>query len=169
MKKQILAILTATFCLVSIGSFAQELNSEKIMELYLPILPPVMAGSKIIYPIKDGTVSGSITGKVLALGGDFGTVINATTFKLDVRLVIQTSDSATIYTTYTGYFNADAETYKLIESGKGPEVDPSKYYIRINPVFETTSAKYEWLNHTLAIGTGTLTKTGVIYKIYAIK
>ena len=103
MKKYFIVILTAAFCLVSNGSFAQELKSEKIMELYLPIIPPVMAGTKIIYPITDGIVSGSIAGKVLALGGDFGTVINATTFKLDVRLVIQTSDSATIYTTYTGY------------------------------------------------------------------
>lgn len=169
MKKYFLAILAAAFCLVSNGSFAQELKSEKIMELDLPIISPVIAGSKIIYPITDGIVSGNIAGRVLALGGDFGTVINATTFKLDVRLVIQTLDSAMIYTTYTGYFYADEETYKLIESGKASEVDPSKYYIRINPVFETTSPKYDWLNHTIAIGTGTLTKTGVIYKIYAIK
>jgi len=36
-------------------------------------------------------------------------------------------------------------------------------------MFETTSSKYDWLNHTVAVGIGTLTKTGVDYKIYAVK
>jgi hypothetical protein len=84
-------------------------------------------------------------------------------------LVIQTKDSATIYITYSGYLYTDAETFNLIASGKGADVNPSKYYFRTNPVFETTAAKYDLLNHTVAVGTGTLTKTGVNYKIYAIK
>jgi hypothetical protein len=169
MKKYFMAILIVAFGLFSKASFAQELQSTQIMELDIPLNPPVMAGSKVIYTAKEGAISGSITGKVLPLGGDFGTIMNATTFKLDVRLVIQTKDSATVYITYSGYLYTDAETFSLIASGKGADVNPSKYYFRTNPVFETTAAKYDWLNHTVAVGTGTLTKTGVNYKIYAIK
>ena len=54
-------------------------------------------------------------------------------------------------------------------SGNVKNLSPDKYYFRINPIFETTSPKYDWLNHTVAIGVGTRTETGVSYKIYAIK
>jgi hypothetical protein len=103
--------------------------------------------------------------------GDFGTLLTPTTFKLDVRAVIQTEDSATIYVTYTGFIYTDEETFKLMASGgaKLKVLSPDKYYFRINPIFETTSSKYDWLNHTVAIGVGTRTETGVSYKIYAIK
>tara|TARA_B100000780_G_scaffold267759_1_gene225125 strand:+ start:399 stop:548 length:150 start_codon:yes stop_codon:yes gene_type:complete len=40
---------------------------------------------------------------------------------------------------------------------------------RTNPVFQTSSKKYEWLNHTTAVGVGKIIKGGVAYKIYAIK
>ena len=169
MKKNSLFILMAAFCLISISSLGQELKYEKIMELDITLDPPIMAGPKVIYNIQGGTVSGSITGKLLALGGDFGTIVNPTTFKLDVRIAIQTTDSATVYITYSGYLYADEATFGQILSGKGPELNPSQYYFRTNPLFETTAAKYDWLNHTVAVGTGTLTKTGVNYKVYAIK
>ena len=170
MKKNLFLILTVTFCFGFIkGSFGQELKTEKIGELNIFVDPPTVAGTKIIYPIKGGTSSGKITGKILPIGADFGTLLSPTTFKLDVREVIQTEDSATIYVIYTGYIYADAETFKLLVSGKAKEVSPDKYYFRINPIFETTSKKYDWLNHTVAIGIGTVTETGVSYKIYAIK
>ena len=38
-----------------------------------------------------------------------------------------------------------------------------------NPVFATSSKKYEWLNHTIAVGVGKIIDGGVTYKIYAIK
>lgn len=37
------------------------------------------------------------------------------------------------------------------------------------PIFQTSASKYEWLNHTVAIGTGKLTHDGVIYAVYAVK
>ena len=64
---------------------------------------------------------------------------------------------------------AKKETFKLMASGNVKNLSPDKYYFRINPIFETTSPKYDWLNHTVAIGVGTRTETGVNYKIYAIK
>ena len=92
-----------------------------------------------------------------------------TTFKLDVRGIIQTVDSATVYVTFTGYIYTDTETFKLLSSDKAKEVSPDKYYYRVSPIFETTSPNYDWLNHTIAIGIGTVTENGVSYKIYAVK
>jgi len=57
----------------------------------------------------------------------------------------------------------------MIKAGKGAQLEPSKYYFRTNPVFETNSSKYDWFSHTIAVGFGSITATGVKYKIYAIK
>lgn len=150
-------------------SNGQELKTEKIAEVNILTDAPTAAGSKIIYPIKGGTITGKINGTFLPIGADFGSLISPTNFKLDVREVIQTEDNATIYVTYTGYIYADPETFNLIVSGKAKEVSPDKYYFRISPTFETTSPKYDWLNHIVTVGVGTVTETGVSYIIYAVK
>jgi hypothetical protein len=167
MKKVFIAFLVCA--LPFTNSYGQELKTEKIAEVNILVDPPTAAGTKIIYPIKGGTIAGKINGKFLPIGADFGTLIAPSTFKLDVREVIQTVDSATIYVTYTGYIYADPETFKLLVTGKAKQVSPDKYYFRVTPIFETTSPKYDWLNHTIAIGIGTVTETGVSYNIYAIR
>ena len=171
MKKLIgLVFCNLVYSCMTFNVAAQEIKADLIFELTADLIrPPVLAGMKIIYPVTGGTFTGKINGNVLPIGGDFATFINPTTLKLDVRLVLQTEDSATIYCTYTGFLNTDAETYKLIKAGKGFLIDPAKYYFRTNPIFETNSPKYDWLNYTITVGFGTITPTGVTYKIYAIK
>jgi hypothetical protein len=170
MKKNFNLALIAVLCFsFAENSFGQDLKAEKIAELNVLINPPTMAGSKIIYPIIGGTIRGEINGNVLPIGADFGTLVSPTNFKLDVREVIQTDDGATIYVTYTGFIHADAETFGLLLAGRAGEVSPDRYYFRVNPVFETTSEKYDWLNHTLAVGVGRVTETGVSYILYAIR
>jgi len=170
--KKITCVLISliTFAVLPCKISAQEVIAEPIFVMTADLIrPPVLAGTKVVYAVTGGTLTGKIKGKVLPIGGDFATFINSTTLKLDVRLVLQTEDSATIYCTYTGFLTTDEETYKVIKAGKGYQVDPSKYYFRINPIFETSSPKYDWLNQTITVGMGTITPTGVSYKIYAIK
>ncbi|MCW3109149.1 MAG: hypothetical protein JWQ09_3655 [Segetibacter sp.] len=149
---------------------AQQINAEEIFEINANLIrSSTVAGTKVVYPVTGGSLTGKIKGKVLPIGGDFATFISPTTLKLDVRLILQTEDSVTIYCTYTGYLNTDEETFKIIKAGKGAQLDPSRYYFRTNPIFETSSAKYDWLNHTVTVGFGAITQAGVRYKIYAIK
>lgn len=169
MKKSNLILIVIICVLFISGSYGQELKTEKIAEVNILTDAPTAAGSKIIYPIQGGTIKGKINGTFLPIGADFGSQISPTNFKIDVRQVIQTDDNATIYVAYTGYIYADLETFNLIDSGRAKEVSPDKYYFRISPTFETTSPKYDWLNHTVAIGIGTVTETGVSYTIYAVK
>ena len=51
---------------------------------------------------------------------------------------------------------------------KGQVVDPNSYYFRINPMFETTSPKYDWINRILAIGIGHRRADGPIYSVFEI-
>ena len=114
MKKFFPIIMTVAICFFLFeSSSGQELKSVKIAELNVLVAPPTAAGTKIIYPITGGTISGEINGKVLPIGGDFGMLISPTTFKLDIREVIQTTDSATIYITYNGYIHADPGFFLL--------------------------------------------------------
>jgi len=48
-------------------------------------------------------------------------------------------------------------------------VNPSEYYFRTTPVFETAAEKYAWLNRLVAVGVGRRTRTGVEYSVYAIQ
>lgn len=155
---------------------AQELKSELLFEmeadLAAPIaVGPVPGGTRIIFPVTNGTFKGSkLNGKVLPVGGDWGMVVDSTTFKLDVRATLQTDDGALINVSYSGFIHTDAKKFAMILQGKANELSPSDYYFRTNPVFETSAPKYAWLNHTIAIGVGSIPAAGkVAYKIYAIK
>ena len=51
---------------------------------------------------------------------------------------------------------------------RGEQVDPESYYFRINPMFETASEKYAWLNNILAIGTGHRFSDGPTYNLFEV-
>jgi hypothetical protein len=155
---------------------AQELKSEFLFDLEISLNPPqaigpVLTGTRLIFPFKEGAVkSDKINGKILDCSGEWGLVVDPTTFKMDVRATIKTDDGALIYIAYTGYNYATAEKSAQMRAGKGNELSPSDYYFRSVPVFETSDPKYAWLNHTVAIGVGRFPAPGkLIYRIYAIK
>ncbi|MEN2284485.1 DUF3237 domain-containing protein [Algoriphagus sp. SE2] len=112
-------------------------------------------GQRVIYPVNGGSFEGpKIKGKVLANGGDWLLRLDSTTSKLDVRAVLETEDGELIYTYYEGFIHENSD---------------GSYYFRTNPVFQTSSKKYKWLNHTIAVGVGKIIDGGVTYKIYVIK
>ena len=156
--------------------FAQELKSEFLFDLEIDLNPPqvvgpVLKGTRLIFPFKDGFVkSDKINGKILECSGDWGLVLDSTTFKVDVRATVETDDGALIYMTYSGYDHTNAKNFAMISAGKGSDLSRSDYYFRTSVSFETSSLKYAWLNHIVAIGVGRFPAAGkVAYRIYAIK
>ena len=175
MKKFIGLIL---FFAASFGkqAYAQELKSEFLFDLELNLDPPqaigpVLKGTRVIFPFKDGFVKGDkINGKLLSPGADWGLVPDSTTFKVDVRATIKTDDGFLIYMTYSGYNHTNAKYFAMISAGKGSELSTADYYFRTAVFFETSAPKYAWLNNTVAIGVGRFPAPGkVAYRIYVIK
>ncbi|HEX4770386.1 MAG TPA: DUF3237 domain-containing protein [Bryobacteraceae bacterium] len=153
---------------------AQTLRSEFLMELRADLdqqqqeLGETPAGIRHIVYVKGGSFSGpKIKGEVLRGGGDWYLVRHDGVTQLDVRITLQTDDGALIFVTYRGI--ADISPKVRQRMSKGEMVDPSEYYFRTAPVFETASEKYSWLNRLIAVGIGKTTSGGVAYSIYAIK
>ena len=107
-----------------------------------------------------------LSGEVLDGGSDWQTVRNDGTTTLNVRLVLKTKDDALICMTYQGVRRGPPDVVERIE--KGEVVDPTSYYFRINPLFETAAAKYDWLNRVVGVGIGHRSPDGPIYSVFEV-
>jgi hypothetical protein len=107
-----------------------------------------------------------LSGEVLDGGSDWQTVRADGATTLDVRLVLKTTDEALIGVRYQGVRHGPPDVVERIE--KGETVDPTSYYFRINPLFETANAKYDWINRIVAVGIGHRRVDGPIYSIFEV-
>ncbi len=105
-------------------------------------------------------------GKVLDGGSDWQTVRNDGSTILNVRLVLKTVDNALICMAYQGLRHGPFDVIDRME--RGEVVDPASYYFRINPLFETSAPKYDWINRVVAIGVGHRQADGPIYSVFEV-
>lgn len=124
------------------------------VELAAPIeLGDARSGRRRIIPIVGGEVTGErLSGRILDLGADWQTVFADGSAELDTRYSIETHDGAIIDIRNFGYRNGSPEV--LAALGRGEPVDPSRYYMRTHPRFETGDPRYAWLNTLICLGTG---------------
>ncbi|MEM9196759.1 MAG: DUF3237 domain-containing protein [Pseudomonadota bacterium] len=109
-------------------------------------------GQRRIIPITGGRASGRIAGEILALGADWQTILADGTAELDARYVIRTDDGAQIDIRNFGLRHGPQEVIEAL--AQGAKVDPSHYYMRTQPRFETGDPRYAWLNRIIGVGTG---------------
>jgi Protein of unknown function (DUF3237) len=88
----------------------------------------------------------------------------ATTLK--VRLILKTRDDALIAMTYRGIRHGAPDIIERIESGEA--VDPTAYYFRVAPFFETAATQYDWINRIVAIGIGHRRADGPVYSVFEV-
>jgi len=86
--------------------------------------------------------------------------------QLDVRLALKTTDGHLVGMTYRGYRHGPAAVIERLNRGEA--VDPSEYYFRIAPFFETASDKYGWLNRIVAVGLGHRLPEGPVYRVFEV-
>jgi hypothetical protein len=51
---------------------------------------------------------------------------------------------------------------------KGEEVDPTEYYLRYTPYFETPAPQYDWLNRIVSVGVGRRMPDHAAYDVFQI-
>ena len=124
-------------------------------------------GNRRIGLVAGGTFEGErLRGTVLPGGADWIIARPDGCTTLDVRLVLQTDDGATIGMIYRGLRHGPPDIMQLLD--RGEPVDPSQYYFRTAIMFETAGPKYDWLNRIFAIGTGRRPPEGPVYEIYEV-
>lgn len=124
-------------------------------------------GDRRIGLVAGGSFQGErLRGTVLPGGTDWIILRPDGSTTLDVRLVLQTDDGATIGMTYRGMRHGPPAVMERMN--RGEIVDPSEYYFRTSVAFETAAAKYDWLNRIIAVGTGRRPPEGPVYDVFEV-
>jgi hypothetical protein len=149
-----------------------EIRTTPLMTLKLAVagmqaVGETPSGNRRIGLVAGGTFEGpKLRGKVLPGGADWIMVRNDGVTTLDVRIVLETDDGATIGLQYRGLRHGPDDVMAKVNSGQF--VDPSLYYFRTAVTFETASPKYAWLNKVFGIGTGSRPPEGPVYEIFEV-
>jgi hypothetical protein len=90
---------------------------------------------------------------------------------VDARVVLHTDDGALIHMSYGGRVTFSEDFGDAArDPSKRHLIDPSKYYFRTTPLFETGAARYAWINGIVAIGSGRLIEGGgVAYDVFELQ
>lgn len=106
--------------------------------------------------ILSGRFEGRLQGEVLPGGADIQLVAPDGTSYLDARYMVRTDDDAVILVRNSG-----------IRHGVIGD-DPSKYYFRSTPRFETGDERYAWLNKIIAVCAGARSPDCVLLDFYEV-
>ena len=134
------------------------MNTRPLMTLEVTVAAPqkvgaVPHGTRATAPITSGHFEGPrLRGTVLPGGGDWTLLRSDGVLELDLRVTLQTDDGALIHMASFGLRHGPPEVIAAL--ARGETVDPSRYYFRTAPRFETSAPKYDFLNRLLAVASG---------------
>lgn len=125
-------------------------------------------GRRRIVPITGGRFRGErLAGRVLPGGADWQIVRGDGVSQLEARYTLETDDGALVYVRNVGLRHGPPEVLARLSAGE--PVDPSLYYMRTTPSFETGAVKYQWLNRVVCIATGARLANAVELDVYEVK
>ena len=149
------------------------MNLRPLLKAEITLQPPLELGDtplgrRRIIHITGGRFSGArLSGRVLAGGADWQVLRADGVAYLDARYTLETGDGALIYVRNRGYRHGPAEVLKKIASGE--DVDPSLYYMRTTPSFETGDERYAWLNRMVCVATGARRPAAVELEVFEVR
>lgn len=124
-------------------------------------------GRRRIAQVAGGRFEGpKLSGSVLPGGGDWLLLRRDGVLQLDVRLTLETDDKQLIYMSYKGFRHGPKDVIDRLN--RGETVDPSLYYFRATPYFETSSERLAWINGICCIATGERSARGPTYHVFQV-
>jgi hypothetical protein len=145
---------------------------EFVLEERVDLSPPIVigrtpAGLRRIIPIQSGTFEGPrLRGKVLAGGADWQVLRPDGVDELHARYTLETDQGALIYVKVDGLRSGSPEVMERLRVGE--TVDPSLYYFRGVPVFETAAPELEWLTRSIFVLTGERYPSQVVIRFWRV-
>ena len=158
----------------SLSQLPDSLQSVKTRHLFVlrEAVPPLLIvgatpnGFRRIGLVQGGSFQGErLSGEVVS-GNDWQTVRDDSCTKLDVRLILRTTDDALIVMTYTVLRAGPPDVMARLDRGEAP--DPGSYYFRMSPMFETSAKQYDWINRIICVGVGNRLKDGPVYSVFEV-
>ena len=115
-----------------------------------------VGGDRLAVAIESGEFSGpGLKGTVIPGGGEWPHVRADNVFCFDARYHLREDDGTLIFLQNRGYRHASPEVMERLWALRpGDVVDPSEYYFRCTPTFETAPGKHDWLSRHVFIGVG---------------
>jgi Protein of unknown function (DUF3237) len=149
------------------------MNTRLLMTMYVKVGPPlnlgtVPHGTRRTAPLSGGTFDGPrLRGTILPDSSvDWQLLRSDGVLEMDLRFTLRTDDGALISMSAFGLRHGPPEVIAAI--GRGEAVDPSTYYFRTMPRFETAHPSYSFLNHLIAVASGDRRPEGPIYTIHEV-
>src|SRR4030095_15705722 len=152
-----------------------ELTTVRTRPLFIfqiEVKPPSVIGATPGHDRRIGESAGGrfegerLRGKILSGGSDWQSLRADGATTLNVRLVMQADDGDLVAMTYLGVRHGPKEVLERI--ARGENVNPSEYYMRATPYYETASEKYYWLNRVVSVAYGHRVAGGAIYQVFEI-
>jgi hypothetical protein len=134
----------------------------------LSTIGAVPYGTRRTAPLGGGTFEGPrLHGSILAGSSvDWQLLRSDGVLEMDLRCTLQTDDGALISMSSFGLRHGPPEVIAAL--GRGEVVDPSTYYFRTTPRFDTAHPSYAFLNRLIAVATGDRRPEGPIYTIHEV-
>jgi Protein of unknown function (DUF3237) len=149
------------------------LTLQPLLRAEVTLAPPQELGDsplgrRRIIPITGGSFRGEkLAGRVLPGGADWQVIRADGVAELDARYTLETDDRALIYVRNFGYRHGPADVLQRLAAGE--PVDPSLYYMRTTPRFETGAERYRWLNRLICVATGARRAAAVELEVFEVK
>ncbi len=147
------------------------ITTEFLFKIALEV--PVLAlgetpyGDRRVARFEGGSFEGpKLRGVVLPGGGGWMLHRRDGVLDIEARIVLETDNKQMIYMHWKGFRHGPKEIIDRLNRGEA--VDPSSYYFRITPYFETSSEEYSWLNRICSIAKGSRAGNRRRFDVYRV-
>lgn len=123
-------------------------------------------GERRVVQILTGRFEGRLNAELLPGGADWQFVTEGGTSYLNARYIVKTPEGVFILVRNRGIRHGSPEVIAQVMQGE--TVDPSAYYFRSTPTFETGDERYAWLNKIVALCAGARTADGLLLDFYEV-
>src|SRR5579862_3113446 len=149
------------------------MNSRLLMTMHVKVgtlqnIGAVPHGARRTAPLGGGMFEGPrLRGVILPdASADWQLLRSDGVLEMDLRFTLRTDDGALVMMRSFGLRHGPPDVIAAI--GRGETVDPSTYYFRTMPRFETAHPAYAFLNRLVAVATGDRRPDGPVYTIHEV-
>ncbi|GAA3918734.1 DUF3237 domain-containing protein [Microbacterium invictum] len=124
-------------------------------------------GRRRIVPIRSGTATGEMSGRIRAGGADFQVLRPDAVTELEARYPLELDDGTMIEIVNHGIRAGSVDDVAKLM--RGEPVDPDRIYFRCSPRLRAPQGAWDWVNRTVFVGTGVRRPTSVEVQVFAVE